>query len=127
MVKTVNGIETEMEQEEIAEYEASLPTQEQITANAIKAKIAEGEAYIESAISDAVLSFNAKYFTKFLNINDMVSYTLDANYSLHIQCDTLIKWKNSFWDTARLNQESVLTGTMTDAEFLAALPVAPIV
>jgi hypothetical protein len=112
------------------ELEADLREAEWLAGEAdrlIKAKIAEGEAYIESVINDAVSSFNAKYFTKFLNINDMVSYSLDANYSLNAQCDTLIKWKNSFWDTARLNQASVLAGTTTDAEFLAALPVAPVV
>ena len=92
-----------------------------------KAKIAEGEAHIELAINDAVSSFNAKYFTKFLNINDMVSYSLDGNYSLHTQCDTLIKWKNNLWDTARANQPKVLDGTMTDDEFKASLPVAPVI
>jgi hypothetical protein len=57
----------------------------------------------------------------------MAIYKDDIDYPLSTQCDTLIKWKNNLWDTARANQASVLAGTMTDAEFLALLPVAPVV
>ena len=90
-------------------------------------KIQEGETHIESLLNAEIVKFNTKYYTKFLLINDMASYAIDTAYSLQVQCDTLIKWKNNLWDTARDNQASVLDGTMTDAEFLAALPVAPIV
>ena len=93
----------------------------------ISKKIADGETYIEGLLKVEVEKFNTKYYTKFLLINDMASYAIDTAYSLQVQCDTLIKWKNNLWDTARLNQESVLNGTMTDAEFLALLPVAPVV
>ena len=95
--------------------------------DAIKAKILEGETYIEGLLQVEIVKFNTKYFTKFTEINDMASYAIDTAYSLQTQCDTLIKWKNNLWDTARTNQASVLAGTMTDAEFLDALPVAPVV
>ena len=95
--------------------------------DAIKAKILEGETYIEGLLQIEIVKFNVKYFTKFTEINDMASYAIDTAYSLQTQCDTLIKWKNNLWDTARTNQASVLAGTMTDAEFLDALPVAPVV
>ena len=93
----------------------------------IKAKIAQGEAYIENLLKVELAEFNVKYYTKFLDINDMASYAIDTAYSLQAQCDTLIKWKNNLWDTARANQASVLAGTMTDAEFLASLPITPVV
>jgi hypothetical protein len=112
-------IKTIAEQE--AEYLAKLAE------DAIKAKILEGETYIEGLLQVEIVKFNTKYFTKFTEINDMASYAIDTAYSLQVQCDTLIKWKNNLWDTARTNQASVLAGTMTDAEFLAALPVAPVV
>ncbi len=50
----------------------------------------------------------------------MAIYKDDVDYPLSTQCNTLIKWQNSMWVTARTNQESVLAGTMTDAEFLAS-------
>ena len=112
-------IKTIAEQE--AEYLAKLAE------DAIKAKILEGETYIEGLLQVEIVKFNTKYFTKFTEINDMASYAIDTAYSLQVQCDTLIKWKNNVWDTARTNQASVLAGTMTDAEFLASLPVAPVV
>jgi hypothetical protein len=110
---------TKLEQEQV--YLAKLAE------DAIKAKILEGETYIEGLLEAEVEKFNTKYYTKFSLINDMASYAIDIAYSLQTQCDTLIKWKNNLWDTARANQASVLAGTMTDAEFLALLPVAPVV
>ena len=127
MVKTVNGIETEMEQEEIAEYEASLPTQEQITANAIKAKIAEGEAYITKTILDMVTTLNVNYGVNYKDIYAVGLYGNSSTYPLATQCKAVWDWNELMWATARLNQPSVLDGTMTDAEFLASLPVAPVV
>ena len=57
----------------------------------------------------------------------MAIYKDDVDYPLATQCTTLIKWQNSMWVTARANQASVIAGTMTDEEFLASLPVAPVV
>ena len=110
---------TKLEQEQV--YLAKLAE------DAIKAKILEGETYIEGLLEAEVEKFNTKYYTKFSLINDMASYAIDIAYSLQTQCDTLIKWKNNLWDTARDNQASVLDGTITDAEFLALLPVALVV
>ena len=110
---------TKLEQEQV--YLAKLAE------DAIKAKILEGETYIEGLLEAEVEKFNTKYYTKFSLINDMASYAIDIAYSLQTQCDTLIKWKNNLWDTARTNQASVLDGTITDAEFLALLPVALVV
>ena len=110
---------TKLEQEQV--YLAKLAE------DAIKAKILEGETYIEGLLEAEVEKFNTKYYTKFSLINDMASYAIDIAYSLQTQCDTLIKWKNNLWDTARANQASVLAGTMTDDEFKASLPVAPVI
>ena len=95
--------------------------------DAVKAKILDGETYIEGLLQIEIVKFNTKYYTKFKEINDMASYAIDTAYSLQVQCDTLIKWKNNLWDTARTNQASVLDGTMTDDEFKASLPVAPVI
>ena len=35
------------------------------------------------------------------------------------------RWQNNMWFTARANQASAIAGTMTDEEFIAALPIAP--
>ena len=109
----------------IAEQEADYLAK--LAEDAIKARILEGETYIEGLLQIEIVKFNTKYYTKFSLINDMASYAIDTAYSLQVPCDTLIKWKNNLWDTARANQASVLAGTMTDAEFLALLPVAPVV
>ena len=109
----------------IAEQEADYLAK--LAEDAIKAKILEGETYIEGLLQIEIVKFNTKYYTKFSLINDMASYAIDTAYSLQVPCDTLIKWKNNLWDTARANQASVLAGTMTDDEFKASLPVAPVI
>ena len=93
----------------------------------IAKKIEEGETYIKTTVKGVVDAFNTKYSVKFDSIYNMAIYKDDINYPLYAQCDTLIKWQNSMWSTARDNQASVLDGTMTDAEFLDALPVALVV
>ena len=109
----------------IAEQEADYLAK--LAEDATKAKIQEGETYIKTTVNGVVDAFNTKYGVKFDSIYNMAIYKDDINYPLYTQCDTLIKWQNSMWSTARANQASVLAGTMTDAEFLALLPVAPIV
>ena len=93
----------------------------------IAKKIAEGETYIKTTVKGVVDAFNTKYGVAFDSIYNMAIYKDDIDYPLHTECGLLIKWQNSMWSTSRANQASVLDGTMTDAEFLAALPVAPIV
>ena len=93
----------------------------------IAQKILEGETYIKTTVKGVVDAFNTKYGVKFDSIYNMAIYKDDMDYPLYSQCSTLIKWQNSMWVTARANQASVLAGTMTDAEFLALLPVAPVV
>ena len=112
-------IKTIAEQE--TEYLAKLAN------DAIKAKILEGETYIKTTIEGVVDAFNTKYGVKFDSIYNMAIYKDDMDYPLYSQCSTLIKWQNSMWATARANQASVLDGTITDAEFLALLPVALVV
>jgi len=90
-------------------------------------KIQQGEQYIKDTVKGVVDDFNAKYGVTFDSIYNMAIYKDDVNYPLHTQCDTLTKWQNSMWATARANQPSVIAGTMTDKEFLAALPIAPVV
>ena len=109
----------------IAEQEADYLAK--LAEDATKAKIQEGETYIKTTVNGVVDAFNTKYGVKFDSIYNMAIYKDDINYPLYTQCDTLIKWQNSMWSTARANQASVLAGTMTDAEFLALLPVAPVV
>ena len=93
----------------------------------IAKKILEGENYIKTTVKGVVDAFNSKYGVAFDSIYNMAIYKDDVDYPLSTQCNTLIKWQNSMWVTARTNQASVLAGTMTDAEFLALLPVAPVV
>ena len=93
----------------------------------IKAKIVEGETYIKTTVKSVVADFNTKYGVAFDSIYNMAIYKDDVDYPLHTQCNTLVKWQNSMWATARANQASVLDGTMTDEEFIAALPIAPVV
>ena len=88
-------------------------------------KIKKGEQYIKDTVKGVVDAFNTKYGVTFDSIYNMAIYKDDVDYPLHTQCDTLIKWQNSMWATARANQPKVIDGTMTDKEFLAALPVAP--
>jgi hypothetical protein len=116
----VNGLQVWNERnkfdivEEEAEYLAKLQS------DAIAQKIAEGQKYVESTLKEVLENFNKKYGRDFESINGMGTYATDVNILIaSTQCDTLIKWKNLFWDTARANQASVLAGTMTDAEFLA--------
>jgi hypothetical protein len=90
-------------------------------------KIAEGEAYLKSTVNSELQKFNTKYGTIFEKVNDMSIYIMDTTYYLRTECDTLVKWNNLFYATARANQASVLDGTITDAEFLALLPVALVV
>jgi len=101
---------------------------EQILAKAaLEVKIRQGEAYIKSTIKTVVNNFNVKYDVAFDSIYNMAIYKDDVDYPLYNQCNTLIKWQNSMWATARANQDFVIAGTMTDSEFVAALPVAPVV
>ena len=90
-------------------------------------KIAEGEAYLKSTVNSELQKFNTKYGTIFEKVNDMSIYIMDTTYYLRTECDTLVKWNNLFYATARTNQASVLDGTMTDDEFKASLPVAPVI
>ena len=90
-------------------------------------KIAEGEAYLKSTVNSELQKFNTKYGTIFEKVNDMSIYIMDTTYYLRTECDTLVKWNNLFYATARDNQPSVLDGTMTDDEFKASLPVAPVI
>ncbi len=89
--------------------------------------IANGETKIESLIQDAVNAINVKYGVKFASIHNMAMYVLVADYPLRTQCESLINWSANLWDTARINQEYVLNGTMTEEEFIALLPIAPVV
>jgi len=99
---------------------------EQIIAKAtLEVKIREGEQYIKNTIKSVVNGFNTKYGVAFETIYNMAIYKDDVDYPLHTQCNTLIKWQNSMWATARENQSKVLAGTITEYEFLDALPVAP--
>ena len=109
----------------IAEQEADYLAK--LAEDAIKAKILEGETYIKTTVKGVVDAFNTKYGVKFDSIYNMAIYKDDMDYPLYSQCSTLIKWQNSMWATARANQASVLDGTITDAEFLALLPVALVV
>ena len=93
----------------------------------ISKKIAEGEAYLKSTVNSELQKFNTKYGTIFEKVNDMSIYIMDTTYYLRTECDTLVKWNNLFYATARANQASVIAGTITDEEFLALLPVAPVV
>ena len=93
----------------------------------ISKKIAEGEAYLKSTVNSELQKFNTKYGTIFEKVNDMSIYIMDTTYYLRTECDTLVKWNNLFYATARDNQASVLDGTMTDDEFKASLPVAPVI
>ena len=93
----------------------------------IAKKIKEGEQYIKDTVKGVVDAFNTKYGVNFDSIYNMAIYKDDVDYPLHTQCDTLIKWQNSMWATARANQPKVIDGTMTDKEFLDTLPVAPAV
>jgi predicted HTH transcriptional regulator len=93
----------------------------------IAKKIVDGETYIKTTVKSVIDAFNTKYGVAFDSIYNMAIYKDDIDYPLATQCATLIKWQNSMWSTARANQASVLAGTMTDAEFLALLPVAPVV
>ena len=93
----------------------------------IAKKIADGEAYITKAISDMVNTLNAKYGVNYKDIYAVGLYGNSPTYPLATQCKTVWDWNELIWATARTNQASVLAGTMTDAEFLDALPVAPVV
>ena len=93
----------------------------------ITKKVQQGEQYIKDIVKGVVDAFNTKYGVTFDSIYNMAIYKDDVDYPLHTQCDTLIKWQNSMWATARANQPKVIDGTMTDKEVLAALPVAPAV
>ena len=99
----------------------------QVKTEIIAKKIKDGEQYIKDTVKGVVDAFNTKYGVTFDSIYNMAIYKDDADYPLHTQCDTLIKWQNSMWATARANQPKVIDGTMTDKEFLDALPVAPAV
>ena len=104
-------------------FSKPVKTLEELTAEKIK----QGEQYIKDTVKGAVDAFNTKYGVTFDSIYNMGIYKDDVNYPLHTQCATLIKWQNSMWSTARANQNGVIAGTMTDAEFIAALPIAPVV
>ena len=93
----------------------------------IAKKIQEGEKYIKTTVKGVVDAFNSKYGVAFDSIYNMAIYKDDVDYPLSTQCNTLIKWQNSMWVTARTNQADVLDGTMTDDELKASLPVAPVV
>ena len=93
----------------------------------IAKKVLEGETYIKTTVKSVIDAFNTKYGVAFDSIYNMAIYKDDMDYPLYSQCSTLIKWQNSMWATARANQASVLDGTITDAEFLALLPVALVV
>jgi len=91
----------------------------------IAKKITDGEAYLKSTVNTELQKFNTKYGTIFEKVNDMGIYIMDTTYYLRTECDTLVKWNNLFYATARANQDAVLAGTMTDEEFIATLPLAP--
>lgn len=93
----------------------------------IKAKVLQGETYIKTTVKSVIADFNTKYGVAFDSIYNMAIYKDDIDYPLATQCSTLIKWQNSMWVTARANQSKVLDGTMTDEQFIAALPIAPVV
>ena len=90
-------------------------------------KIADGESYITKTISDMVTTLNAKYKVSYKDIYAVGLYGNSPTYPLATQCKAIWDWNELMWATARANQAIVLAGTMTDAEFLASLPVAPIV
>ena len=123
----VDGLQVWNERNKFTTVEEETEYLAKLQSDAIAQKIAEGQKYVESTLKEVLENFNKKYGRDFESINGMGTYATDITYSLHTQCDTLIKWKNLFWDTARANQASVLDGTITDAEFLDALPVAPVV
>jgi hypothetical protein len=70
----------------------------------IAKKIVEGEAYLKSTVNTELQKFNTKYGTIFEKVNDMSIYIMDTTYYLRTECDTLVKWNNLFYATARAKQ-----------------------
>lgn len=87
----------------------------------IKAKIKEGEAFVNGLISEKLNIFNATHGTVFTKINDMGIYIYDDTYYLQAECIIITKWNNLLWATSRAKQNDVLTGVLSEDDFKALL------
>ncbi|NOQ31171.1 MAG: hypothetical protein GQ570_08625 [Helicobacteraceae bacterium] len=93
----------------------------------IAKKVLEGESYITGLIQEQVKAFNEKYGVKFTDIHAVASYKNSVAYPLANQCLLLWNWNESMWTISRANQLDALNGIITEDEFKALLPVAPVV
>ena len=115
----INGITRDMTPEEIAEYEATLPTVEELALQALEYKKKHAEQVIQSHINSFVTSKG------YDNENSIAKYLVVGN-PFYEECSALSLWIGAVWVKAHDVMAQVLGGTLaepTDEELVALMPI----
>jgi hypothetical protein len=102
-------------------YSAVEIPEEELIAKKVNVFTKTIDSYIQSKIDE----YNKANGVMFANVNSIMKYTINADYTHYPFCMAIVQWNIDVWESARAIQSNVLNGNRpepTTEELLSELP-----